>query len=222
VVQTQAVVPVSWEISCNICHNTPGMTPASDILSAHDRIHGTSLMASRPVACGGCHAQPELGFPGDPALPTLSSAMHSAHAPRMAQANLAVSCYACHPGVKTQCQRDVHYSKGITCTNCHGQMTDVANPARIPWVNEPSCGGCHTATAPAGYQFEQANTLFRNSKGHHNVMCASCHGSPHAITPTVHIEDNVQEIALQGHAGTIDTCTVCHTQQPDETFPHHI
>jgi hypothetical protein len=220
VCQTQAPVPVSWEISCNICHNTPGMTPGMDILVAHDRMHGTNLVASRPVACGGCHAQPELGFTGDPSLPTLSSAMHTAHAPRMAQANLDVACYACHPGFKTQCLRDVHYLNGMTCVSCHGDMTAVADPARTPWVNEPSCGACHTSMAPAGFEFEQPNTLFRNSKGHHDVMCASCHGSPHAITPTNTIEDNIQAITVQGHAGVIDTCTVCHTQTPNESFPH--
>ncbi len=220
VCQTQAPVPVSWEISCEICHNTPGMTPGMDILTAHDAMHGTDLVNNRPVACGSCHAQPELGFPGVSGIPTLSSAMHSAHAPRMAMANLDVACYACHPGFKTQCLRDVHYLNGMTCVNCHGDMTAVADPSRTPWVNEPSCGGCHTSMAPSGFEFEQPNTLFRNSKGHHNVMCASCHGSPHAITPTNTIEDNIQAIADQGHAGTIDTCTVCHTSTPNEAFPH--
>ncbi len=222
ITQTQAVVPVSWEISCNICHNTPGITPGMDILIAHDALHDTDLVNNRPVACGSCHAQPELGFPGNASLPSLSSAMHSAHAPRMAQANLEVACYACHPGVRTQCLRDIHFAKGMTCIDCHGDMTAVGNPARTPWVTEPSCGGCHTATAPAGFQFEQANTLFRNSKGHHGIMCASCHGSPHAITPTTKVEDNIQAIAVQGHSGTINTCSVCHSQTPDDPFPHRL
>ncbi len=218
--QTQAVVPVSWEISCNLCHNTPGMTPGMDILNAHDRMHGTQLAQSTPVACGACHAQPALGFPGSGTVPSLSRAMHSAHASRMAQAGLDVSCYACHPGIRTQCLRDVHALNGMDCTSCHGDMNAVADPSRSPWVTEPRCGDCHTAMAPAGFEFEQPNTLFRNSKGHHGVMCSACHGSPHAITPTSKIEDNVQAIALQGHAGVIDTCTVCHTQTPDESFPH--
>jgi hypothetical protein len=40
---TKAVVPVSWEISCHLCHNTPGISVATDILRAHDRRHGTTL-----------------------------------------------------------------------------------------------------------------------------------------------------------------------------------
>jgi hypothetical protein len=221
VVQTQAVVPVSWEISCELCHNTPGITPATDILRRHDQMHGTTLEASKPVACGQCHAQPELGMPGNGTSHNLSRAMHGSHATRM-NIPLTVSCYACHPGIRTQCHRDIHFSKGMTCVSCHGQMSDVANPARIPWETEPRCESCHAAMAPAGYQFEQPGTLYRNSKGHRNIMCAACHGSPHAITPTIRIEDNIQAIAIQGHAGTLNTCSVCHSEVPGDPFPHKV
>ncbi|HUW59515.1 MAG TPA: cytochrome c3 family protein [Candidatus Bathyarchaeia archaeon] len=222
VVQTQTVVPVSWEISCELCHNTPGISPATDILRAHDRLHLTDLEASKPVACGACHAQPELGFPGVAGRPSLSRAMHGAHASRMAQANLAVDCYACHPGIRTQCLRDIHFAAGLVCTDCHGTMSDVADPARVPWSTEPRCGNCHPRSPqPGDFQLEQPDTLYRNSQGHHGVFCYACHGSPHAITPTVVKADNIQAIALQGHAGMIDTCTVCHTEPPDEAFPHN-
>lgn len=86
VARTQAVVPVSTEISCNLCHNAPGVSPAVDILRAHDRMHATNLEASQPVLCAQCHASNALGAPGQPGLPNLSSAIHTAHAPRMAPA----------------------------------------------------------------------------------------------------------------------------------------
>ncbi|HPO17022.1 MAG TPA: hypothetical protein PLI09_26530 [Candidatus Hydrogenedentes bacterium] len=213
---TQAVVPVSWEISCNLCHNTPGISVATDILRRHDSMHGTDLENSKPVFCGGCHAQAPLGTTGSPSL---SSAMHSAHAPRMGMIDIDVSCYACHPGIRTRCQRDIHFSNGIQCTDCHGDMTDVGNPARRPWVDEPRCGSCHTR---AGFEFEQPGTLFRDSKGHHGVHCSACHGSPHAITPTVTPNDNVQAIAVQGHAGVINTCSVCHNETPEDPFDHRL
>jgi hypothetical protein len=136
----------------------------------------------------------------------------------MAEAALTVNCYACHPGIRTQCLRDVHYANGMDCMDCHGDMNEVASPARRPWQDEPRCDNCH---ARSGFSFEQPNTLFRNAKGHQGVHCAACHGSPHAITPTVTGPDNLQALALQGHAGTIDTCTVCHNETPDEPFPHH-
>lgn len=221
IVQTQAVVPVSWEISCNICHNTQGISTATDILRKHDLVHGTNLEANKPVTCGDCHAQPALAMPGDGTSPSLSRAMHGSHASRMALVG-DVSCYACHPGIRTQCQRDVHFSKGMNCISCHGQMTDVAAPERLPWVTEPRCETCHVNTAPAGYEFEQPNTLYRNSRGHRNIMCGACHGSPHAITPTVTLEDNVQAIAIQGHEGVINTCSVCHSEAPEDPFPHSV
>lgn len=217
VARTQTVVPSSWEMNCNLCHNAPGISVATDILRTHDNLHGTDLEHQKPVRCSKCHADPALGQPGVPGVKTLSHAMHGSHAPRMAQANLPVPCYACHPGLRTKCLRDVHSSKGMNCMSCHGQVTDVANPTRRPWVDQPRCGDCHTRT---GYDFEQANTLYKDSKGHHGVPCAVCHGSPHAITPTTTAADNTQAIAIQGHSGPIDTCTVCHVQTPDGPFDH--
>jgi hypothetical protein len=213
--RTQAVVPVSTEMNCILCHNRPNMSTASDVLTRHDELHGTHLMAERPVLCARCHSSNALGAPGDPNLPSLSAAMHGAHANRMGSVNLPEVCYACHPGVRTQCQRDVHFAHGTTCTDCHGGMQAVASPARRPWLDEPRCGNCHTRT---GFDFEQAGTLFRNSVGHGGVHCEACHGSPHAITPTVTEVDNVQAISLQGHAGVINTCTVCHTTVPGSFF----
>jgi hypothetical protein len=219
IAQTQAVMPVSWEINCAQCHNGED---APGILQAHDQMHGTHLQTSTPVKCGQCHAQAPLGAaaPGVTGVPPLSTAMHGAHANRMDTLGGGASngaCYACHPGANTKCLRDVHFSRGMTCASCHTSMTAVGSPTRRPWVDEPRCGGCH---AIAGHQYEQANTLYRNSVGHHGVPCEACHGSPHAITPTVVANDNAQAIGLQGHSGPINTCAVCHNGTPDDGFTH--
>ena len=135
---TQAVVPVSWEISCKLCHNTPGISVATDILRKHGNLHGTSLEARKPVLCASCHADPALGTKGTPGVSTMSSAMHSAHATRFTP-ELLTSIggqpklrYSCHPDFKTNCQRDVHYAKGIYCMDCHGTMADVGSPRGRP------------------------------------------------------------------------------------------
>lgn len=214
---TQAVVPISWEMSCNACHNSPGISPATHILQAHDRLHGTTLEQSQPVLCAQCHADPALGAPGQPGISTLTSAMHTAHAPRMDAANFPNECYACHPGFRTQCLRDVHAAAGMDCKSCHGSMTAVGNPARHPWADQPRCDSCH---ARQGFEFEQPATLFKDSVGHRGVACVTCHGSPHAITPTSNAADNVQALAKQGHAGVIDACLVCHSTMPHDPFPH--
>lgn len=225
---TETVIPVSWEISCDLCHKpSPGVSMAGDILARHDRLHGTQLVNQKPVLCAKCHADPALNTPGVPGVSNLSSAMHKAHAnrftpdiisPSVIQNQLhGVKCYACHPGIVTQCQRDVHYAKGITCENCHGSMAAVGDPSRTPWVSEPRCDNCHKR---AGFAFEQPGKLFKDSIGHNGVKCSACHGSPHAITPTVTPADNLQAILWQGHAGTINDCTVCHRNRPDDRFNH--
>jgi hypothetical protein len=216
---TQAVVPVSWEMACNLCHTAPNMSVATNILRAHDQLHGTTLEQSKPVLCAGCHADPALGAPGQPGISTLSAAMHGAHAPRMDQAHLTVDCYACHPGVRTNCLRDVHYLHGQTCHFCHGDMYAVGNPNRAPWSDEPRCGDCHSRT---GFQFEQPGKLFKQSVGHGGVHCMACHNSTHAVWPATTPVDNLQPLTLQGHNGPIDTCTLCHSTQPGEAFFHSV
>jgi len=222
VAQTRAVVPVSTEMSCNLCHisTEPGVSVAGDILKDHDTLHGTNLYANRPVACANCPSDNALGAPGQPGVSSLSAAIHSAHAARVETLSLPNKCYACHPGVRTNCQRDVHAANNVTCTTCHGGMAAVGNPARRPWLDEPRCSTCH---ARLGFEFEQQGKLFKESVGHSGVQCVTCHSSPHAITPAVTAIDNVQSVLLQGHTGPINDCSVCHTNAPNPaTFFHSV
>jgi hypothetical protein len=61
---------------------------------------------------------------------------------------------------------------------------------------------------------EQTDTLYRHSKGHGGVFCQGCHGSTHAEWPnaTASANDNVAAQKLQGYAGKILECSVCHAQ----------
>lgn len=223
VAQTQTVLPVSFELSCNVCHGDPvaGTNVEVDVLRDHDRIHNTDLEMNQPVFCASCHADPALGAPGEPGVSSFSSAMHLGHADRLGDlpSDFGNSCYACHPGRRAQCQRDIHSTVGMDCVSCHGDMAEVGNPLRTPWVDEPSCGDCHERP---GFEFEQPGTLYRNSIGHGGVACFACHGSPHAITPATTEADNQQAILHQGTAGIIADCLVCHTQTPDEPFFHRV
>ncbi|MCB1576407.1 MAG: hypothetical protein KDI81_03450, partial [Xanthomonadales bacterium] len=58
-------------------------------------------------------------------------------------------------------------------------------------------------------------SLYRFSAGHGDLKCEACHGSTHAIFPSSHLNDNLQSIALQGHAGTLVECVACHATQPN-------
>lgn len=233
---TRPVAPVSEEMNCKVCH-ADGMQEGiatgnveTNILRLHDNQESTKLMQNRPVLCQQCHGDNALGLTGNPNLPNLSHAMHSQHQvggnaplPVTDKDNAAPSkvtegtnnCYLCHPGVKTQCLRDIMWQKGLTCTNCHGTTADVANPNRRPWIDLPRCETCH------GAQFaENANTRYRDSTGHGGLYCEACHGSPHSILPSAQPNDNIQNIALQGYAGTLRDCTVCHGTVPNGPGPH--
>jgi hypothetical protein len=138
----------------------------------------------------------------------------------------------------------------MQCQGCHGSMSTVGDPAREGWFEEPNCQSCHTGTAthnngqirytssfePDGSERVAVNQtfatdpdtpavgldLYRFSDGHGGLQCSACHGSTHAIFPSSHENDNLQNIALQGHAGTLTDCDACHQDSPETTTggPH--
>lgn len=152
------------------------------------------------------------------------------------------ACYLCHPGSVTKCLRGAmgnatspDGSAAMGCQNCHGNMTKVGGLARVGWLEQPTCQACHfegkrteSALDTAGNLVVPADTrfatnagapapgynLFRFSKGHGGMQCEACHGSTHAEYPSSHSNDNVQSIALQGYAGTLRECKVCHASPP--------
>jgi hypothetical protein len=217
-VQPTVVVPVSDEMHCDNCHEKTN-TFAS-ILGAHDRLSNTTLAADlaqgKRHACNECHADNVLGAKGQAGVKSLSEAMHGFHAAKMATMNtLQESCYNCHPGQKTQCLRGAMAAAGLTCDDakCHGSIDNVASTiasGRQPWLNEPDCGNCHKNAA-------NANTLYRlsylmNGPEDMNgfILCESCHNGTHSEWKSMLALDNSIPIYLQGKAGPIGTCTVCH------------
>ena len=163
-----------------------------------------------------------LGSTGVEGVSTFSHAMHNSHAPRMAAIpQLGNKCYACHPGIQTECQRDVHLTVGITCTDCHGDMADVGDVVRVPWVRRTNLCAMPRNTAPE-FDYEEPGKLFKESKGHGGVHCAACHGPQHATGPAVTDADNRQAMLLQGHAGVINDCRVCHVKKPEDDFFHSL
>ena len=59
---------------------------------------------------------------------------------------------------------------------------------------------------------EEADTLYKFSKGHGGIGCQGCHGSTHAVWPNADAgsNDNVAARSLQGYTGTVMECTTCH------------
>lgn len=208
IAETQNIMPVSNEINClsSGCH-----TSTRDIRNRHS----DSKNWPKPVLCASCHASPALGAAGKPGLKSLSEAMHEKHKGKTSD------CYKCHPGQNTKCLRGVMSTDhNMSCTDCHGSMEKVAasiHEGRRPWIDEPKCGSCHGSNYA-----EESGQLYRNSKGHGGLFCTTCHGSPHAIVPSREENDNLQNYNLQGYAGTLSDCKVCHTTNPEGPGPHGI
>jgi hypothetical protein len=146
-----------------------------NILLLHDKRNKTNLINSTPVLCASCHYSPALDLEKKGAqgvqqqLSTLSQVMHKYHGELQDtngqrifpdNAPLEQSCYQCHPGKNTQCQRDVMRNAGIQCYECHGNLAAVAGThplqtggsldggadgkARRSWTDLPRCQSCHT------------------------------------------------------------------------------
>jgi hypothetical protein len=226
--RTHPVAPVSTEMHCDNCHEDGGVEDIAtgrvetNILTLHDEESLDDyppgfgpLMQNRPVLCADCHASNALGKPGLPGIPSLSHAMHDKHSEGEAGVpDTMQGCYNCHPGPQTQCLRDTMSRRGMTCIDCHGGMSTVAHNSD-PWRKEPRCDGCHTDPA-----YVQNAALYRQSSGHGGIYCAGCHDSPHAIAASRESRDAIKFVEWQGHAGTLSTCTVCHTAAPLTAGPH--
>jgi PKD repeat protein len=235
--QNEVVAPVSSEMSCQNCHAdgadattrypiTPTGSVDKNILAIHDYLsqsqypagHTTPLLQRTPVLCDECHSSNAIGAAGLPGVNNLSNAMHNRHKNLPDITPDTNGCYNCHPGPTTKCLRDAMSTRmNFTCETCHGTIANVASNPN-PWLNEPKCDNpsCHGA----GYTLN--NALYRQSQGHGSLYCAGCHDSPHAIAPSREPADAIKFINLQGHAGTLRECSVCHKTQPAAGFSHAV
>jgi hypothetical protein len=212
--RTRFVAPLSTEMHCSNCHDDGKMMGIvtnnyrTNILALHDRMNKTTLLNDRPVLCGSCHSSNALGTNGD--VISLSHAIHRRHG--FIQDSLE-GCYNCHPGKNTRCLRGVMLAKGMTCTNCHGNMRSVADVSRQPWIQEPDCAKCHPYGAEPG-------KLYRMSRGHGGLYCEACHNSTHAEYPSSMQSDNMQPLRLQQTSLPIAECSACHTDAKERKYVH--
>ncbi|MBP7960379.1 MAG: hypothetical protein KBG20_04985 [Caldilineaceae bacterium] len=220
----------SQPVLCAGCHASPalgttGVAGVPNLSRAMHSKHASDIEEDGDDGGGDGDAAPKLGGDDTAQLTNLIGWIRgeSPTAKTSGFSDLAApvdegtqDCYQCHPGEETSCLRGVMAEAGMWCTDCHGSMQDVASPDRTPWVDEPQCGDCHGAD-----HAENPDTLYRNSTGHGGLYCSTCHGSTHAILPSMEPLDNMQVIALQGYAGTLQECTVCHGDSvPAGPGPH--
>jgi hypothetical protein len=217
---TSVVAPVSSELNCSNCHGSSN--PFLNILQIHDKNSGTKLVADQAKGvlhlCAECHADNALGLLGKQGVKNLSLAMHGFHKDKV---NVSADpkepdCYNCHPGPKTNCLRGMMSHAGMSCKDCHGDMTGMANSlisGRQPWLQEPRCGDCHDTKHQ-----ENSNTLYRNSlltntpssKMNGQLYCEGCHNSTHGeFASTKQVDQSIPQ-QLQGDDYWIWNCYVCH------------
>lgn len=195
-----------------------------------------------PILCAACHASNALGAAGVPGIRPLTQDMHTLHGPVInpstgtsldSATTPYASCYLCHPGPQTKCQRGA--MNQTACYDCHGNLSKVGAATRQGWLDLPSCQMCHTGGTRYASTFDSTGawrsttdttfatnpdkpsagkSLFRYSVGHGGLYCSACHGSQHAEYPSLQPNDNVYSTNLQGYAGKIVECTVCHVSAP--------
>lgn len=194
------------------------------------------------ASCHPSNALPGMGSDSYPSLTRALHGKHAAMTDPTSGVSLdsaanRSACYLCHPGSDTSCLRgamgtavDEGGDPSMQCQSCHGSMSEVGGSSRDGWLDEPTCQQCHvggsrlTAVQSAVDYTEMFATqenvpasgksLYRYSKGHAGLSCSACHGSPHAIWPSSHGDDNLQSLAMQGYEGTVRECTACHTSVP--------
>ena len=240
---TSTVVPVAFGGCCN-CHlqvakdhGRPGTPRDSfEVMGQLHQQNGSGIDISKidpdgdgiggPIRCSQCHLDPAMGETTPPGIPgyktsdkTFSEVVHKFHAESSAVAkydpDIAKNCYQCHPGNGVNCFRGQHKTKGLWCTDCHGDLNQriARNQLKKPWSAEtlPKCEDCHYNTAEgSGYQHVFGGS-FLNSMGHEGkVLCSTCHGTPHGLSPSTLAKENDQNQRLQGDPRAIGKCDVCH------------
>lgn len=195
-----------------------------------------------PILCASCHGSNALNAPGLAGINALTADMHTLHGPIINPATgisldnattPMASCYLCHPGQQTKCQRGA--MNKTACYDCHGNLTMVGASSRQGWLDLPGCQMCHANGIRYATTFDangvwrvssdvtfasnpdkpaMGKSLFRFSTGHGGLYCSACHGSQHAEYPSLQANDNVYSTNMQGHTGKIVECMVCHLSAP--------
>jgi hypothetical protein len=180
---------------------------------------------------------------GQPIFPSGASAADSCYqchpgqntqCHRGAMADGGMECFSCHGDMNAVGGAREPWMDMPKCQSCHtGDAINHLNGANLNFapdgirLQQAWRNGDTTATpinAPNSRFKEENGTLYRFSKGHGDLACTACHGSPHATWPITpqRSNDNVAAYEVQGHTGTVIECDSCHTTDMGNTMqgPH--
>lgn len=217
-----ATLQTGKPILCAVCHSsnalgTPGFAGVAPLTTAMHRLHANVI-------------DPASGLSLD--NDNNRSACYTCHPGSTTKCLRGVMGNAVAPDGTLEMQ----------CQNCHGRMSRVGVQGRQGWLDEPTCQNCHTGTALANngqirytdvYDIAGERrvavdqtfattpnvpaagfSLYRFSSGHGGLQCEACHGPTHAESPSSQDNDNLQNIAVQGHSGALVECEACHGNSP--------
>ena len=108
-------------------------------------------------------------------------------------------CQSCHSGTATHNNGQIRYTSVFTNQPAGTGERQAVDPTFATTGNIPAPG----------------LSMYRFSTGHGGLQCEACHGSTHSEFPSTHLNDNLRDIQLQGHAGMMVECTACHAAMPD-------
>jgi hypothetical protein len=227
----RGVVADGKPVLCAKCHasealgtgsysNIPPLTASVHALHAtvtDPDLHISLDSASHRAACYRCH-------PGS-TTKCLRGAMGASVA---ANGTMAMQCQSCHGNMSLVGSTNRHgWLNEPNCQSCHvgnatansGNRYTSAFTSTNTWtvraaVDSTFATDANTPPSANGY------SLFRFSNGHGNLQCSACHGSTHAEFPSSHTNDNVRNLAIQGHIGMVSECASCHNDGRVEGGPH--
>ncbi len=127
-------------------------------------------------------------------------------------------CAACHgsrvsdeyTGGNKGVKADIHYSKGIQCTQCHtgDEMHGKGQAAalhRYAITNAPRCANCHPDDA--AFKKTTAHTMHRDAQGALKLSCQVCHAQPYKSCYSCHVQlkngSAVYEVNAPSHESLI-------------------
>ncbi len=219
-------------VLCRSCHGDPvmGQNGKPDVLNLSAAIHGfhANYLTERDSSvCGLCHP---------------ASASGSTRSFRGIHNALGLECTACHGTLEDHALsllvNERYAGKSVADKLIRHlkprevDSSDEIKP-RMPWLQEPDCLNCHVDFEPPEVEStfnawtKDGASLFRNRTGEMGVMCAACHGSPHAIYPADNPyevnRDNIGPLQYQNEPypiGANRNCKVCHTIDMEDDAHH--
>lgn len=208
--------------SCQSCHGA-GDSEIRNLSAAVHGFHAVYLTGNGADTCSACH-------PSSPE--TFTQGFRGIHR------ELYLDCVSCHGTMGEHAAGllkpaaeagDREARKRLAMI---GGIDPDAVPVRHPWSQQPDCLHCHvdfnppeTDRVPPEKRTEKMADLFRFRSDNAGILCAACHGSPHAIYPASNRfgSDSLQPIQYQGSPYPIaadKNCRVCHTIDMDYELHH--